>query len=965
MVILVAFVAASTAIAEPPPPPPPPEVLRGWVEEMKQSPRGPFERLRWFCKDGTVHPPRPYPCEERGGGVQHGEWTERVVAMRAGGYAIANFLADLEPQAFVGANADVDGLASILVERFLISADDGWILRGARTYRGALQAEDEERSARAIVLAMLADAAWQKGGRYLLLREAVRLLPVYADQRSAEQVRRLASEIARADADFFPLRAKIHGFPEAADADAVRDYAGRRGQKRLADRYEELAMAIDGLYASREVAPALLALAQEVSDPALAGELRESSTQLSAGAPQQRLSRSCRLLADLRDALPGEPKAEVALQILATTFDLEREVYAAGNTVLAEVGALSRRQRLGLVGDSARALYGAGFLGRRELAAALESIGRLGGERISVAAYRSELRYLARAPEWASRRLGFYFSPALERLAPIEPLAQQYPQDRLRAGPALLYGRIVDGLMLDANRLAGIEHDFFGQRIGMGLRALNPGLARGVLHVSGEAPVRLDSAGIHLLPETVSDLPPVSGILTRGEGSSLSHVQLLARNLGVPNVVVSEALVPALRARAERSVVLAVSPNGVVLIAPDGPQWTEVFGQSSPDDDLHIRPDVEKLDLERLDLVPLSRLRAGDSGRLCGPKGAKLGELKHLFGDAVPDGFVVPFGAFRRMLDRPLENGGPSVWSSMRERYRRAAALPPHERTALIADLLARLRDWIESADLGPELNARLLSALRRKFGSDGTYGVFVRSDTNVEDLPGFTGAGLNLTVPNVVGEEEIADALRRVWASPFTERSYGWRQAHMDEPEYVFPAVVVQRAFDSEKSGVMVTTDLERGEPGWISVATNEGVGGAVEGQNAEALRIEVSTGKVQLLAEAAAPWRTVLSPLGGVDRLRASGEDVLADAEIAQLVAFAKELPERFRSLRDDDGRPAAADVEFAFRDGRLTLLQIRPLVESRAARRNRYLAALDAGLPARADRPVKLDETPEGTR
>ena len=55
------------------------------------------------------------------------------------------------------------------------------------------------------------------------------------------------------------------------------------------------------------------------------------------------------------------------------------------------------------------------------------------------------------------------------------------------------------------------------------------------------------AGGIYLLPETVSDLPPVAGILTRGEGSSLSHVQLLARNLGIPNVVVGEERVPAVQ----------------------------------------------------------------------------------------------------------------------------------------------------------------------------------------------------------------------------------------------------------------------------------------------------------------------------------------------------------------------------------------------------------------------------------
>ena len=68
---------------------------------------------------------------------------------------------------------------------------------------------------------------------------------------------------------------------------------------------------------------------------------------------------------------------------------------------------------------------------------------------------------------------------------------------------------------------------------------------------------------------------------------------------------------------------------------------------------------------------------------------------------------------------------------------------------------------------------------LKQEFVTGGIFhGVFVRSDTNAEDLPQFTGAGLNLTVPNVVGAGEIEQALKDVWASPFSERAYDWLAA-------------------------------------------------------------------------------------------------------------------------------------------------------------------------------------------
>ncbi len=74
------------------------ETYRKWVSDMQDAPRGPFERLRWFCNDGTVHP-KPYPCEQRCGGHQHGEWSDETAELRAAGYKIANVFAGLDPAA--------------------------------------------------------------------------------------------------------------------------------------------------------------------------------------------------------------------------------------------------------------------------------------------------------------------------------------------------------------------------------------------------------------------------------------------------------------------------------------------------------------------------------------------------------------------------------------------------------------------------------------------------------------------------------------------------------------------------------------------------------------------------------------------------------------------------------------------------------------------------------------------------
>lgn len=954
---LVIFVAACGIAAGATAQPQDPSVYRGWIEEMKGSQQGPFGGIGWFCNDGTVRGPRA-GCSGHGDGIQHGTWSDRTLQMRADGYLIANLLSELEPEQFTGPEADLSRLRQVVLERFLIGWDQGWISRGAFTYRGAYQIEDEEAGARRVVLAILADPRWREPSRYALLRETVRLLPVHVDTVSAAQVRADALSLASADPGFMRIRAKIHNAPDAADADRVREYAAERG--RSGGRYEALAHSIDRLYAPDGALAAVLKLAPIIAKPDVEKQLREKSSEFQDEVkPGRKLAAAARLLRLLRDVFSTIDDPEVALETLLTSLALEREVWSAGNVALSKIDGLTRRTRLWLLGYTADALYGIGLLSMRQLTGIEQTIIAIESKTPPLHEYRDTVRYLARIPEWGSRSLEFHFGKTVESWVVLDPAVRQYVPDRLRGSPMLTYSQILDRVVADVNALAGIEHEVLGEKVGGGVRALNPGLSRGTLRIldEGQSALELDPNGIYLLPETTPDLAPVAGILTRGEGSSLSHVQLLARNLGIPNVVIGDALLKRVeRAKGQRAV-LAVSPGGVVQLAPDGSRWTPIFGSEvKTSGGAEIRIDPKRLDLQTTDFLSFKDLRAWDAGRIVGPKGANLGELRFAFGDAVPNGFVIPFGAFRRLLDQPIEPYGPTVWSFMQERYAAIRRASGDEKKQMIATFLERLRTWIKAVDPGAGFEAQLRWNLEQHFGASD--GVFVRSDTNVEDLPGFTGAGLNQTIPNVVGYDAILQAIRDVWSSPFTERAYSWRQAHMDKPEFVFPAVVVQRAFASEKSGVLVTSDVERGAAGYLTIAVNEGVGGAVDGQPAESLRVDATTGQVTVLAQAAASDRVVLAPEGGVVRRPASGDDRLLDAgEIKQLIAFSKQVPARFPSLRTVTGDSVPADIEFGFRNGKLALLQIRPFNESRRAQKSQYLAQLDAPFAARGDLVVQL--------
>lgn len=123
-----------------------------WISEMKTVPRGPFRRVRWFCQDGQVLPPKSYACADFGGGSQHGEWSERTVTLRKTGYFVANVISYLD--ALLVNDPTSEHLAQMLIEQFLLRVDDGRILRQARFYRGAFQEEGERRGARKLLLKM-------------------------------------------------------------------------------------------------------------------------------------------------------------------------------------------------------------------------------------------------------------------------------------------------------------------------------------------------------------------------------------------------------------------------------------------------------------------------------------------------------------------------------------------------------------------------------------------------------------------------------------------------------------------------------------------------------------------------------------------------------------------------------------------------------------------------------------------
>jgi hypothetical protein len=252
---------------------------------------------------------------------------------------------------------------------------------------------------------------------------------------------------------------------------------------------------------------------------------------------------------------------------------------------------------------------------------------------------------------------------------------------------------------------------------------------------------------------------------------------------------------------------------------------------------------------------------------------------------------------------------------------------------------------------LSPEFAESLRVRFREVLGGEmGQVPVFIRSDTNMEDLKDFTGAGLNLTVPNVVKEKDILQGIRDVWASPFRERGYRWRQKYLLNPENVYPSILLLKSVNVDKSGVMITTGIVSSEPRDDTVAFNWGVGGAVDGQVAETYLLRYD-GLDALLSPAREPSYRYLPSQGGIEKGVAYFEKpILSKVERDQLRQLAQEIRERLPGTPGIESR-GPFDVELGFLNGAIWLFQVRPFVESKSARSTMYLREMDPDLPKNA--------------
>jgi phosphohistidine swiveling domain-containing protein len=240
-------------------------------------------------------------------------------------------------------------------------------------------------------------------------------------------------------------------------------------------------------------------------------------------------------------------------------------------------------------------------------------------------------------------------------------------------------------------------------------------------------------------------------------------------------------------------------------------------------------------------VVDLSRL-ASASLATVGGKALNLGRLVAA-GFPVPPGFCLTTAAYRKAAPAGLDAITArldGVGSEGPETSDGGTGLPDDGR-----DGLARqAREAVLAAPVPPGVEA----AIREAYAAMGSGPVAVRSSATAEDLPFASFAGQQDSFMDVHGADAVVQAVRRCWASLWTDRAVAYRTTNGISHREVGLAVVIQRMVDAATAGVLFTANPVTGTRTQTVIDASAGPGqqvvsGAV---NPDHFVVETASGRI-----------------------------------------------------------------------------------------------------------------------
>lgn len=321
----------------------------------------------------------------------------------------------------------------------------------------------------------------------------------------------------------------------------------------------------------------------------------------------------------------------------------------------------------------------------------------------------------------------------------------------------------------------------------------------------------------------------------------------------------------------------------------------------------------------------------GSEHPLVGGKGANLGLLATA-GFPVPPGFTVTTEAYAAFLNGPLADKIAGIVATIN--------IEDHLN---VERATADIRELIVATPLPEDLEGQISVAMQLL----GAERVAVRSSGTAEDLADSSFAGMHDTYLDVV-ESGVADAVRRCWASLWTPRATTYRQTRGFDHLQVKMAVVVQTMVDADTSGVGFTGNPLTADTTESVIDASWGLGEAIVSGAVTPDHYVFKHQQIFAVSETAyalVPTRSMGVKLRLKDKILGSKENQVVRDPLTGIGTVDQDVPEDQRSafcLSDADALRVAElgyrvqkyyeglpqDIEWAFADGELYLLQSRPI-------------------------------------
>ena len=298
---------------------------------------------------------------------------------------------------------------------------------------------------------------------------------------------------------------------------------------------------------------------------------------------------------------------------------------------------------------------------------------------------------------------------------------------------------------------------------------------------------------------------------------------------------------------------------------------------------------------------------------LVGGKGRSLARMSCADFD-VPGGFLVTTDAYKKFIadsdlkSKIIELAKPEL----RDGY------PNFELSS------KEINKIIQNAKIDANITDQIKVAYQQL--DQANLSVAVRSSANAEDLPDFSFAGQQETFLNVSGEDEVVSAVKKCWSSLWTAQAISYRHQNGIDQSSVAMGVVVQVMIPSEVSGILFTANPTNGERSEMIVNSSFGLGEAVVGGQVTPDTFIVDRTTLTSKETILGPKEHQIVYDGDqgikIEKVSESNQGIssLSDSMLTELCNAALKVEALY------EGTPQ--DIEWAFCNGKLHLLQSRPI-------------------------------------